>query len=211
MNKSSHDKPSKRTLVIVSLLLFSIAFLTYLPSLQNGFVWDDEKYILENTPIHSLNTQTLRWMFTSSHSSNWHPLTWFSHALDYAFWGPNPRNHHLINTIFHGLNTSLVFFLMVSILSLAKSDSIKSSQLLVAGTVTSLFFALHPIHVESVAWVAERKDLLCAFFFLLSLLSYLSYTSCAPQQRKTQFTLTLVFFILALMSKPMAVSLPLIL
>jgi tetratricopeptide (TPR) repeat protein len=212
MNKISHEKPSKRILIIISLLLFSIACLIYLPSLQNDFVWDDEKYLLENTHIHSLNTQSLRWMFTSSHSSNWHPLTWFSHTLDYTLWGLQPHRHRLINIIFHALNTFLVFLLIVYILSLVKSDPLKPTQKLIAGVVTSLLFALHPMHVESVAWIAERKDLLSAFFYLLSLLSYLSYVSCTSHKHKTsRFTLSIILFVLALMSKPMAVSLPLIL
>lgn len=211
MSKNSNRKPSKHILVIISLLLFSLTLITYLPSLRNDFVWDDEKYILENTPIHSLNLQTIRWMFTTSYSSNWHPLTWLSHALDYKLWGLKSRGHHLINIIFHGLNTSLVFLLMVSILSSLKPPSIKPAQILIAGGITSLLFALHPMHVESVAWVAERKDLLSAFFFLLSLISYLSYASGTPHKRKIRFTLRLFFFVLALMSKPMAVSLPLIL
>ena len=212
MSKSSHKNIPKYILVIVSLLLFSIAFLIYIPSLQNGFVWDDEKYILDNTHIHSLNTQSLRWMFTSSHSSNWHPLTWFSHALDYTLWGLQPQRHRLINIIFHALNTFLVFLLIVSILSLVKSDPLKPTQKLIAGVVTSLLFALHPMHVESVVWIAERKDLLSAFFYLLSLLSYLSYASGTSHKHKTSwFILSIIFFVLALMSKPMAVSLPLIL
>jgi tetratricopeptide (TPR) repeat protein len=212
MSTLSSKTISTYLLVLISFLLFALTLLTYAPSLQNGFVWDDEKYILENTHIHSLNAQSVHWMLTSSHASNWHPLTWFSHSLDYTLWGPEPGRHHLINTIFHGLNTSLVFFIIITILSSIKSAWLQPLRILTAGTTTSLLFALHPLHVESVAWAAERKDLLSAFFFLASLLAYLWYTSPAsPKQKAARFALCLFLFVLALMSKPMAVSLPLIL
>lgn len=220
-NKNFLAKQSRQIILFVSLLIFLVTFLVYTPALKNDFVnWEDTLYIVENTHIRSLNLQTFYWMFTNFYAGFWFPLTWFSHALDYALWGLNPRMHHLTNIILHGLNALLVFFLAVKLILKAKAnrnalsitiDKITSSHVLITGSVTALLFSLHPLRVESVAWAAERKDLLCAFFVLLSLLSYLAYTSPSNwKHRWFWFNTSLFLFILALMSKPMAVTFPVI-
>jgi len=191
---------------IVPFLLFLIVFTTYLPALKNGFVWDDDSYVVNNSYIRSLSSESFWLILTGFHSGNWHPLTWFSHALDYAFWSLNPQGHHLTSLILHGLNTSLVFM----VVSMLLTRILPWSSTLLTAVVTSLLFGLHPLRVESVAWVAERKDLLCGFFYLLSILFYLLYLS--PLQGKRQrggYVASLCFFLMALMSKPMAVTLPL--
>ena len=221
-NKNSIAKQSRQIIWFVCLVIFLVTFLVYTPALNNDFVnWDDSLYIVENTHIRSLNFEALYWMFTTFHAGFWFPLTWFSHALDYALWDLNPRMHHLTNMIFHGLNTVLVFLLAIKLflrtrakhntLSL-KIDKITSSRALIVGSVTALLFGLHPLRVESVAWATERKDLLCAFFVLLSLLSYLSYASSPTHGKKRWFwfNTSLFLFVLALMSKPMAVTLPVV-
>jgi len=221
-DKGSFKKKSILVVVICAFSIFLLTLLVYTPSLKNDFVWDDYDYVYRNNAIKSLNSQSLYWMLTSFRTANWHPLTWLSHAIDYALWGLKPWGHHLTNIILHGLNASLVFFLVVRLMlkkqeanerksPLKEPLSIPAKSLIVAG-VTALLFGLHPLHVESVAWVAERKDLLCALFFLLSILSYLSYASSAiKRDRWIWFNICLLSFILALMSKPMAVTLPLIL
>jgi Tfp pilus assembly protein PilF len=197
---------------IIAFLLFSLAFLIFLPALENSFVWDDNSYVVKNAHIHSLDIKSLYWMATGFHAGNWHPLTWFSHALDCALWGLNPGKHLLTNLIFHGLNTALVFILIVTLLSRLELAWTNTSGNLIAGGVTSLLFGLHPLRVESVAWVAERKDLLCAFFFILSILSYTHYVfSSVNRRRRVWYGLSLILFAMALMSKPMAVTLPLVL
>jgi len=202
-------KPSAHITVIGAIFVFLLTFLVYTPALKNDFVWDDREYVYENANIQSLNFQSIYWMVTGFHSGNWHPLTWFSHALDCTLWGLNPEKHHLINLIIHGLNTSLVFILIMALLSRGASPGKSASENLIAVGITSLLFGLHPLNVESVAWVSERKNLLCAFFLLLTLLSYLSYTSSVLRKhRLIWFTTCLLLFILALMSKPMAVTLP---
>ena len=192
--------------------LFMLTILVYTPALKNDFVnWDDNKYVYENVKIKSLNLHSLNWMFTSYHASNWHPLTWFSHALDYTWWGLNPVGHHLTNIILHGLNTVLVLFLVMGLIMRAEEAREGTQTLKVAG-VTALLFGLHPLRVESVAWIAERKDVLCAFFFLATLVCYGVYTSSATKRyRWMWFSTCLFLFLLALMSKPMAVTLPVIL
>jgi tetratricopeptide (TPR) repeat protein len=208
---------------VVSLLTFSV----YLPSLQNDFVdWDDNIYVYLNPYIQSLDTSFLIWAFSDLlYGNNWHPLTWISHALDYAIWGLNPAGHHLTNNILHSFNTFLVVLLVMRLIVAPRknannklsSPSADRSVLMAAG-VTGLLFGLHPLHVESVAWVSERKDLLCAFFFLLTLISYEKYIITEQARRNLasrfynkRYLLTVLLFLLALLSKPMAVSLPVVL
>jgi hypothetical protein len=192
----------------------AFVFLVYLAALGNEFVnWDDRQYLLGNPHILSFDLTFLRWAFFDFYAFNWHPLTWVSHALDYAVWGWDPFGHHLTNNILHAVNSFLVVVLVARLVESADDDP--RFTLIVAGT-TGVLFGLHPIHVESVAWVAERKDLLCALFYLSSSAAYLKYTSASlsPGVRgeKTRwYLLALCFFILALMSKPMAVSLPVVL
>lgn len=219
-DKSSHKKRFIQVVGIGAIFIFALTFVVYTPALKNEFVnRDDGKYVYENYNIQYLNTQSLYWMFTSFHASNWHPLTWLSHAIDYAFWGLNPSGHHLTNIILHGLNTVLVFLLVIQLMlrakevnktpSPSKASLSFSAQVLIVASVTALLFGLHPLHVESVAWVAERKDLLCSLFFILTILSYLSYTSSlVNRHRWIWFYVCLLLFIFALMSKPMAVTLP---
>lgn len=199
---------------IVATFVALATILVYLPALQNKFVeWDDNRYIYENLNIRSLNLNFFRWAFFSFYVSNWHPLTWMSHAIDYAIWGLNPMGHHLTSIILHGLNTFLVVILVVYLLrAVSGFERVKGflsdRRILTTAIITGLLFGLHPLHVESVAWVSERKDVLCAFFFLLSIMSYMSYTT---YKTYTNYLLCLGFFILALLSKPMAVTLPAVL
>lgn len=201
-----------------------ITFLTYLPCLRNEFLnWDDNVYVYDNPYIRSFNSALFKWAFLSFHESNWHPLTWISHALDYAIWGLNPVGHHLTNVILHTVSTALVVLISVRLIELYKERAVMKGTapwlnwrgILITGGVTGLLFGLHPIHVESVAWVAERKDLLCALFFLLSIMTYIKYAGALSNNseslfpfRHTQYLIIFGFFVLALLCKPMAVSLP---
>ena len=222
-NKNSLKKRSLYVMGVGAIVIFLLTLIVYTPALKNDFVnWDDDKYVYENPKIQSLSFQSLYWMLTSFHASNWHPLTWVSHAIDYSLWGLNPPGHHLTNIILHVSNTLLVFFLVICLMlrtqelnrtlpQLKDPLSITTKSLTVAG-VTALLFGLHPLHVESVVWIAERKDLLCSFFLLSSILFYLLYTSPTNKRpRWIWFATCLLLFVLALMSKPMAVTLPFIL
>jgi Tfp pilus assembly protein PilF len=190
-----------------------ITFTIYLSSLGNQFVnWDDPEYVIENPYIRSFDLNLFKWAFFDFYAANWHPLTWISHALDYAAWGLNPMGHHLTSIILHTVNTFLVVLLVVRLLASWQAGKLTSSHdahfVLIAAATTGLLFGLHPLHVESVAWVSERKDLLCALFFLLSVMMYMSYNT---HKTYRTYLLTFTFFTLALMSKPMAVSLPAVL
>jgi len=205
---------------ITAVLILLVTFLVYLPATRNGFVdWDDSFYVVNNEHIRSLDMKSLQWMLTSFYASNWHPLTWLSHAVDNALWGLDPSKHHLTSILFHALNTMLVFFLVSELVLRARRNTIYARKLetsypspFLVGLVAALLFGLHPIHVESVAWVSERKDLLCAFFVLSALISYLRFTSLSSDTKRTiGYFITMMLFVLALMSKPMAVTFPVIL
>jgi protein O-mannosyl-transferase len=209
-----------------------ITLAVYLPALANGFVWDDDLYIQDNIHLRSLGWTFVARAFSSFYASNWHPLALISHALDYSVWGLNPLGHHLTNIVLHALNTFLVVLLCVKLLALGRersfagvtgpSSSADDRRIMITAGVTALLFGLHPLHVESVAWAAERKDLLCGLFFLLSVSAYASHVIASGNRPVTErnavsaffgkfYLLSLGSFIFALMSKPMAVSLPLVL
>jgi tetratricopeptide (TPR) repeat protein len=160
--------------------------------------YDDGEYVTNNPHIQSgLTRSTLRWAITSTEHANWHPLTWLSHTLDWQLFGNNPSGHHFTSLLLHGLNVVLVFFL------LARITGSTGRSLLVAA-----IFAVHPINVESVAWIAERKNVLCTLFFLLALIAYSQYTR---RPNLLRYLLVAVVFALALSAKPMVVTFPFVL
>lgn len=212
----------------VWLTAFSVAlitFIVYIPALKNDFVnWDDQEYVYENRNIQSIDSKFLKWVISSEVAALWHPLTLLSLALDYLIWGLNPLGYHLTNNLFHAANTFLVFILFVRLIEKGtanlyqvkiqseKPDSLQTERTFVASFITALLFGLHPLRVESVAWISGRKDVLYAFFFLLTLIAYLKYTSTTTKRKKTiYYVLSLALFILAITSKPTAVSLPIVL
>ena len=210
----------------LAALLALITLVVYLPTLRNEFVnLDDEIYVYGNAYIRSLDPSFLAWAFTDLSAGFWHPLTWISYAIDYAIWGLNPLGYHLTALLLHAGNTFLVVSLVVRLLysvhnpvtgggSVSGSSAFPDRRdIWLAAGVTGLLFGLHPLHVESVAWVSERKDLLCALFFLLSVLTYLNYSqqTTATWYLNRQYILSFAFFVLALSSKTMAVTLPVVL
>jgi tetratricopeptide (TPR) repeat protein len=215
---------SRRNLLWVAAAAAIVAVLAFLPALRNGFVgWDDDIYITQNREIRSIGLPFLRWAFFGFDiSGNWHPLTWISHALDRAFWGLDPMGHHLTSVVLHGLNTFLVALLAGRLLETGGTRDLRTGgrSLLIAAGTTALLFGIHPLRVESVVWVAERKDVLCAVFFLASLLAWTVFATAPgnsrPSARPSRFRdrrylASLGLFLLALLAKPMAVTLPLVL
>jgi hypothetical protein len=189
----------KRRTVYIAFVLTIITAVVYSGVFKNDFInFDDNVYVTSNTHIQQgLSWEGVMWAFTTIYGSNWHPLTWISHMLDIQFFGLNPAGHHLTNLIFHILATLLLFgFLRYA-----------TGKVWVSSLVAALF-ALHPVHVESVAWVAERKDVLSAIFWFLTLWAYVYYTR-SPNKRK--YALVLILFAFGLLAKPMLVSLPFIL
>jgi protein O-mannosyl-transferase len=190
--------PSKQKLV-VCLLLFLATLAVYWQVRNHDFInLDDEQYVTQNPYVRGgLTAANLAWAFTTTHASNWHPLTWISHQVDVQFFGMNPAGHHLVNLLLHIANTLLLFFVFN-----------RMTQKLWQSAAVAALFALHPLHVESVAWVAERKDVLSTFFMLLTLWAYFTYTR---RPGRLRYLLVAVLFALGLMSKPMLVSLPFVL
>lgn len=181
------------------VILALVIFCAFFPVLGADFInYDDQEYVTENAALAGgISLDALKWSVTALHSNNWHPLTWISHMVDIQLYGLNPTGHHVTNLMIHMANS-----LLVALLLLRLSGDKWKSWLLAA------LFALHPLRVESVAWVAERKDLLCGFFWLLAITLYLRYV-----QRKTaaSYLLMTAAVICSLLAKPMAVTLPLIL
>ena len=181
---------------LIALLLALTTLLVYLPVTHFGFLnYDDDDYVTSNHDVQNgLTWAGVKWAFTTFHASNWHPLTWLSHMLDCDLFGLDPGAHHLINVLFHAANVVLLFALLLRL-----TDSPWPCAFIAA------LFAWHPLHVESVAWIAERKDVLSTFFALLSLLSYAKFVK---ENCRRSFWFALIFFTLGLMSKPMLVTLP---
>lgn len=197
-----------RWLALCAVILGVLSALAYWPVLSNDFVlWDTPAYVIYNEHVHSLSASSLWWMLTSLSSdlSYWHPLTWLSHALDYAAYGLNPAGHHLSNLLLHFAN-SLWLLLTALMLRPSATDWRK----LWGAMVAAALFALHPLHVEVVAWVAERKELLCTFFLFPTVLAYLCYAR-AGRRRWLWYGISLLCYALALSAKPMAVTLPAVL
>lgn len=189
-----------RYVTIVPTLLL-ITLISLYPTLFNGWVnWDDPAYVLKNELIAELSIERLSALFTTLQVQGlYHPLTLLSLAIDHAFVEDQAWLYHAHNLILHLLNVLLVF----------KFIELVSSNRVVA-LITALLFGIHPMHVESVAWISERKDVLYAFYFLLALISYLYYLN-EKKGRILLFLATLTFFVLSLLAKPMAVTLPIVL
>ena len=177
-------------------LLSAVVFLCYASVSKNGFVnYDDDTYITDNPQVHAgLRWNTVKWAFTTYHQGNWHPLTWLSHALDWQLFGSNPAGHHYVNVGLHALN-ALVLFLL-----LQYATGYRWRSLMVAA-----LFALHPMNVESVAWAAERKNVLSMLFFLLGLYAYTWY---ARRPALSRYLSVVGLFILSLLSKPQVITFP---
>ncbi len=200
---------------LTAAICFALAvgtFALYSPILSHAFLnYDDPDYIVNNPHVNSgLTWSGIIWAFKSGYAANWHPLTWISHMIDCQLFGLKPAGHHLVNVLFHTANTVLLFILLNYL-----TGAIWRSAFVAA------LFAWHPLHVESVAWASERKDVLSAFFWMLTLLAYTRYVAEGKLQAKRNSTLgflaspfywlALILFACGLMSKPMVVTLPFVL
>jgi tetratricopeptide (TPR) repeat protein len=191
------DKRSK--LLLVSALLGVTCVAAYWGVWNHEFVnYDDGDYVTQNIQVQSgLTLQGVAWAFTTGHAGNWHPLTWLSLMLDHELFGLNPWGYHVTSLLFHVASTLLLFY----VLRRMTQETWKSA-------FVAALFGLHPLHVESVAWIAERKDVLSAAFFMLTLLFYARYVERPVRKR---YLLVLLSLALGLMSKPMLVTLPFVL
>lgn len=234
LNKKTIEGQSPYQKVLGAFVaVFIVSFIVFIPGLQNNFLytWDDGGWIVYNDHIRTISIEMLRWAFFESYAGNWVPLTWISFSMDYALWGTNPVGYHLTNHVIHSLNTGLFFlisFELVKKCTIARlsDDSepglITTNISICCALLAALFFGIHPLRVESVAWATERKDVLSLFFGLPALLFYLKYTQFQSTilggrvhnlsfATSRYYWLSVAFFSLSLMSKSMLVTLPLVL
>jgi protein O-mannosyl-transferase len=185
--------------VAISILLAIVTAALYTPVLGHRFVlWDDYVYVVNNPHIRGgLSWSTVRWAFTTTTTGNWHPVTWLSHAFDCQLFVLNPDGHHFVSVIIHALNASILFLLLAWI------TRRRAASLFVAA-----LFAFHPINVQSVAWIAERKNVLSTFFFFLAIAAYAWY---AQKTNWRRYLLVASLFAVGLMAKPMVITLPFVL
>ncbi len=206
LNSETAESPSgQKYFALVCLVLALGTAALYWPITSHPFIiFDDEQYITANPHVTSgLNWTNLVWALKSSEQANWHPLTWVSHQADCSLFGINAGGHHLVNLLFHVANTLLLFLFLRG-----------TTGALWRSAFVAALFAWHPLHVESVAWAAERKDVLSTFFWLLTLMAYVRFTDLSKAQSpksKVFYLLALFFSALGLMSKPMVVTLPFVL
>jgi len=184
---------------VLCVLLAAATIALYSPAIGHSFiVLDDHDYVTANSHVQrGLAWSTLKWAFTTTAAANWHPLTWLSHALDCQFFALNPMGHHLDSVLFHALNAAALFLLLKWVTNRAG-----------ASLLAAALFALHPINVESVAWVAERKNVLSTLFFFLAIAAYVRYAQ-KPGWRR--YLLVAAVFAAGLMAKPMVITLPFVL
>ncbi len=195
------ENSEKKINIYIIISVYAVIILTaaaFFPSLGNDFTnWDDSFYVYENSSIRDLSLNNLKTIFSSFYVSNYQPVTILTYALEYKIFKLSPMGYHTTNLVFHILNSLLVLY-MVYLLS----------RNIFISFFVSVMFGIHPMHVESVAWIAERKDVLSTFFFVLSIVFFLRYSD---NKKKVYYILSMAAFILSLLSKPMGVTLPFIL
>jgi tetratricopeptide (TPR) repeat protein len=194
---------------IVPIAIGCGAFLAFLPALRNGFVWDDLPNLIANPHFRGLGWSHLRWMATAYHMGHYIPTTWLSLALDHAAWGMNPFGYHLTNLVLHAVNAGL--FYLVARRLLHRSAALTGRPLAIAAAGAALFFAIHPLRAESVAWVTERRDLVSGGLLFVTLLLYLGAVDAAGARRRCLLGLSVATFGLALAAKSIVMTFPAVL
>jgi protein O-mannosyl-transferase len=200
---------------LVPVFIIAITVAAFFPVLDNGFVnWDDDKNILQNSHYRGLGWTNLYWMFTTLHMGHYQPLSWMTLGLDYLLWGMDPFGYHLTNLLLHIANAVLFYFVGLRLLRLTFSTFTAATDLslrLAAG-FAALVFSIHPLRVESVAWVTERRDVLSGLFFLWTILCYLRAVEAGGTRSGQQWmSVAFIVFCFSLLSKASGTTLPLVL
>ncbi len=199
---------------LIPALTAIITFIVFLPTLQNGFVnWDDDSHLLENPHYRGLGWEQLRWMFTTCLNGSCMPLNWVTYGLDYVLWGMNPSGYHFTSLLVHTANAPLFYFLSLRLLRLAlgTSNILPDLPIRLAAGFSALFFSLHPLQVEVVAWAIGREMAIAGFFFILTLLCYLKATeneSAGLSRRSRWMVGAWILYAMSLLGKEMALTLP---
>jgi tetratricopeptide (TPR) repeat protein len=199
---------------VIPVFIALVTFVVFLPALRAGFVsWDDDKNFLANPNYRGLGLTQLRWMWSTFLLGHYVPLAWMTLGLDYFLWGMNPAGYHLTNVVLHAANAVILYFVARRVLRLtgvAVNAVTGSHGLAIAAAFAALLFSVHPLRVESVAWVTERRDVLSGFFYLLCVLFYLRHAEDGERSRRW-YVLAVVAFACALLSKATAVTAPAVL
>ena len=206
-------KAARLASYLIPGLVALITFVVFSPALRNGFVnWDDLETLVENQNFRGLTWSHLRWMFTTFHMGHYQPLSWVTFGLDYLRWGMDAFGYHLTNILLHSANAVLFYFVSLRLLAIAAPISSAVVLKLAAG-FSALFFAIHPLRVESVAWATERRDVLSGFFLLLTVLSYLKavVTETNRTGRRRWIAVSAMLYVLSLLSKASGMTLPVVL
>lgn len=194
----------------IPVALALITFVVFLPALLNGFVeWDDQVNLTENLEYRGLGKAQLRYFFTTVLMGHYIPLTWLTFGLDYVLWGMNPTGYHLSSLLIYCANAAVLYF--VALRALEKATTFDRTTLRLAAIAATLFFTLHPLRAESVAWATERRDVLSGFFFLLTLLTYLKMVDASGGRRRWLLAGAAAWYFLALVSKASVMVLPAVL
>jgi Tfp pilus assembly protein PilF len=201
---------SRAVRVAVPFGIALVTVLVFAPALWNGFVdWDDDVNLTRNPDFRGLSWTHLRWMLTTTLTGHYIPFTWLSFGFDYRLWGMNPAGYHLTNVVLHAVGAAL--FALVAARLLSRATAWPPPAVRVAAATAALVFALHPLRVESVAWVTERRDVLSGVFVLLTILGYLHAADATGARRRWLLTASLGAYVLALGSKSIAMALPVVL
>jgi tetratricopeptide (TPR) repeat protein len=196
---------------IAPFAIAAITFAVFAPALQYGFIlWDDDRNLLTNPSYRGLGWAQLRWAFTSAVMGHWIPVTWLTFGLDYALWGMNAFGYHLTSVLLHAANAALFYLLGRRLLRLGLTAAAPRA-ITLGAIVAALFFAVHPLRVESVVWVTERRDVLSALFYLLTVLAYVKACAADGPPRRRWFLASIGAYALGLLSKSLIMSLPLVL
>ena len=200
---------------LLPLSVVLLTFLVFLPVLQNGFVnWDDVGNLIQNTHYRGFDWDKVRWMFSNVSLGLYRPVTWMTLALDYLLWEMNPTGYHLTSLLFHCANALLFYFVALRLLRLSLSDpSISAATLRLAAGFAALFFSLHPLRVEAVAWASARGDVVAAFFLLGAVLAYLRATTNARDAGEYErwLTFSLLMYATSLLAKSSSMPFPFVL
>jgi protein O-mannosyl-transferase len=207
------DRRTMKSEWVVPLAIAIVVFIVFSPALHDGFVsLDDRRNFLDNDAYRGLGAAQLRWMWTTTLMGHFIPLSWMTLGLDYVLWGMNPAGYHLTNVVLHAANAVAVYFIARRLLRASNQSELLDTpyRLTLAAAAAALLFALHPLRVESVAWVTERRDVLSCLFLLTSIMAYLRSID-AESRRRTWYWLAVLLFICSVLSKATSMTLPAVL
>lgn len=212
IRSKTKESVNKRFIICLLITIISACFIEVL---GHQFVWDDIYALVKNEKYRGFSYSNISWMLKTFYDGNYHPLSWISFSIDYVLWQMNPAGYHATNLILHNINAVLFFFLIIQFIKINQKKhrfDYEKEILFFCAATGSLFFAIHPLRVENVAWLSTRGDLLCATFYILSISSYLKYTlSHIPGVKRNWYLLSIFFFILSLLSRAWGITIPVVL